>query len=363
MTTALTQSDPAGAGGSAPSDARRFVILRRPGVLLLVYAFRLLSALFIAGPFALAVGPIIAGYPRGDAVLFDSGGLLWLEALRLARGPLLSAALQGTLGTLVLAFAGLLPLAALIASLGRSGPVTFGWLAERAARPLGTMSLLFGAALLAQAIASAVILVVGGVLADKLHLTDPNASAVRVVAAAATVIVLIGIGIVHDLARVAAVEQDARFYAAVTHGWRAFKSAKVRCIVAYAVRALAMLLVVLVALVLAHSIGVERGSHVVLAWLVHQSAILVTVALRASWLAEAIAICGGAVPAGQPALLVQSVPDVQAPPPADPDPLPVVAQASVVAETAAVAWSPEPSRSVALDAEPSAGNVAPPGTS
>jgi hypothetical protein len=362
MTAPATHAGPTESGGSGPNDAHRLVILRRPGVILLVYAFRLLSALLIAGPVALAVGPIVAGYPRGDAVLFDSGGLLWLEAIRLARSALLSAAVQGTIATLFLAFAGLLPLAALIASLGRSGPVTFGWLAERAARPLGTLSLLFGAALLAQAITSALILVCGAVLASKLHLTDPNASAVRVAAAAASLLVLIGIGIVHELARVAAVDGDLRFYAAVTRGWQALRSAKVRAIVAYGVRGLAMVLVVGASIALAHAVGIERGWQVVLAWLVHQVAILAVVALRASWLAEALAIVGAPAPQAQPALLVEPI-QPQAAASAEEEPLPVVAEMAVRTETAPAAWLPEPSRSVELDAEPSAGNVAPPGTS
>lgn len=129
--------------------------------LLACLAYRSLASALVAGPFALAVGGVVAHHPRGDAALFDRGGLWLLETARHLAPALPGVGLASGVLALIAAFGWLLPLAWLLAEVaGHRGRAA---LAEAAPR-IGTLAFLLGAYLFLQAlvVASALFSARGG---------------------------------------------------------------------------------------------------------------------------------------------------------------------------------------------------------
>jgi hypothetical protein len=117
--------------------------------LLACVAYRSLSSWLVAGPLALALGSAMAHHPRGDAALFDRGGLWLLEAARHVAPQLPAVGLATGVLVLITAFGWLLPLGLLLAEIaGHRGRAALGEAAQR----LGTLSLLLGAFLFIQAL-------------------------------------------------------------------------------------------------------------------------------------------------------------------------------------------------------------------
>ncbi|UQA55954.1 hypothetical protein [Polyangium aurulentum] len=264
------------------------VARKRPGVVMLYYAYRLAVALLVAGPFALLLGRAVSGYPRGDALLFDPGGLLFVEALRQTREALPPLA-AGTVALLLLAaFVGLLPLAALIAALGERGRVTAGFLGERALRPVGTFALLLGAAMGVQVVVSIIVVAVTGALSRRPGLDDRAFDQVWLGGAAVGFVLVLAVGVFHDLARVAAVRGDLGLRDAILCALDAARRAPGRIASAWLWRSALAAFALGAAVVIGSRIGVHLPGRLVASALVHQLGVLGAVFLRASWLAYAI---------------------------------------------------------------------------
>ncbi|MDC0745869.1 hypothetical protein [Polyangium mundeleinium] len=261
---------------------------KRPGVVLLVYAFRLVAAFLLAWPFAVTLGGAVSGYPRGDAVLFDQGGLLLLEALRRSTGALRPSSASTLLLFVLVCFVSLLPLGALLGALGAKGRVAARDLGAWALRPLGTFSLLLGAAALIEALLGGVMIAIGNAFARRQTIDLRAADQVRVGFVAAAIILVLLVSVFHDIARAAAVRGELGMRASIKRAFAAVRSAPLALLAGWFWRAALGAVFLGAAVVLGSRIGVERKAQVFAAFLVHQASVLAVLFLRASWLAAAL---------------------------------------------------------------------------
>ena len=326
---------------------------KRPGVVLLVYAFRLVAAFLLVLPFSVTLGGAVSGYPRGDAVLFDQGGLLLLEALRRSAGGLRPSTASTLLLFVLVCFLSLLPLGALLGALGTKGRVAARDLGAWALRPLGTFSLLLGAAALVEALLGGVVITIGNAVARRQTIDLRAADQVRVGFVAAAIVLVLLVSVFHDIARAAAVRGELGVRASLQRAFAAVRSAPLALLAGWSWRAALGAVFLGAAVVLGSRIGVERKPQVFAAFLVHQASVLVVLFLRASWLAAAIRHVDRVLPritnepvvpaslpaspaddAAEPPAPVDLLPENPAKHPATeaPDPLPVPADEKVVVE-------------------------------
>lgn len=260
----------------------------RPGWVAFYYAYRAVTGLLLAAPLALEIGSLLSRAPRGDGVLFDPGAVLLVEIVRKALPALPALAASAGLSVLVAAFLGLVPLAGLLVALGHRGALPLGRVAERAWSSLGTLSVLWGLALFAQLCAGGILYVVLGRLATSLGWAAPRGDIARAVAMVLAALAVLGIGAVHDLARVAAVDGRRYVYTASVRALALARSAPVRVFASYGARAAVAGLALVVGAVVASRIGYATSLRAAFSLLAHQAALFVAVSLRASWLAAAM---------------------------------------------------------------------------
>lgn len=267
--------------------------LRRPRAVALVWLARLLVAWIVASPLARTLtAQGTTDLPRGDAVLFDPGGLWLVEALRLG-WPVLRSELRGTLlvGG-VLAWLSLIPLAVLLVALASPYRTPVASAGSRAIALFPRLTLLFGATLLLQGA------VIGGAVFAALELQerwgtswDERSSDLCALGVLALGLVLaLAIGILQDLARAALIDDDG---GAIRATRRALGLGKRNLGVALGAWVGSSALAVLTVLVAGACVGwidVSRPGEwrVVLVTIVHQLAVLAMVFFRATWLSVAL---------------------------------------------------------------------------
>lgn len=261
---------------------------RRPGVVFVVYAYRIVVALIVAMPFALLFGEAIRGFPRADALLFDDGGLFMAEVIRRS-APAIAPLFSGALTLIaVAALASIIPLAALIGALSTKGRLTAREIGAMALRPVGTFALLFGAFALVQALVFAIFSGIGGAIAKRFSVDVSSGDRARWTVLFVGFLVVCLFGVWHDLARVAVVRDELGFKVALRRGLRALRASHVRVVGAWAVRAVLGVIAIYAALSIGSRLGVESTGKVVSGFLVYQVSIILALFLRASWLASAI---------------------------------------------------------------------------
>jgi hypothetical protein len=323
----------------APSDPPRTsrpAAFRRPGLVVAYAVYLLAAGLAVAAPWSALIHATAAGYPRGDAELFDRGGVMLVEAVRLAtRGAPAAMTSSGLVVLLAGAF-GLVPFAMLIAGLGREGRVRAPFLAASAARSLGTLTLIWGLGFAAQAIFGALLGLLGLKLLDGLHLAPRSEGIAQVSLGVGALLALLPLGVARDLAMVSAVNDETRFYTSSTRALRVLRRAFGRSLGAYLARSLLALAALLAAFWIPAALRApDAAPGVAIPFLVHQLAIVIAVFLRASWLAAAIRLLD--------------------------DRAPIAAPESVIVEPEGTLSSPE-SAPVELDGAPSAPESAPAGS-
>src|SRR5262249_12581347 len=155
-----------------------------------------------------------SSWPRGQAELFDPGAVMLFESLRLARRAIETAGVSAITIAAIAMLAGVFPLGALLAGLDRRGPLSVAFLADRAWRLAGTLALLFVVAALAQALGGAVVVLLGGKLIGALSLSPPADDLAFAALAAVTLALVLGVGVLRDLASASAVRAGLGFYGA-----------------------------------------------------------------------------------------------------------------------------------------------------
>jgi len=269
------------------ATARRLARSRRyVGALL---AFRILSGWVVALPVVSVLGAAIAGYPEGDAALFEPGGELLVEVGRL-HGDELRAALGVSLRLAALcALLGLWPLGMLLESFRR--PRARGRLvAGRALTRWPAFAAIGGAALLAQA-----LVIAGGAacfpVARELGagLGELGADLVGTLPLAFGGAAALGLAPAADLARIAVVWTGARGTAAPRQALGAAARSPLGYLGAYALAKLGTIAAMAGAAALTAVVAVHQPGEwrVAVAAAAHLSVLAVDVLGRATWLAWA----------------------------------------------------------------------------
>jgi hypothetical protein len=284
-----------------PLVADRIRARRRPGALILLWAWRYFAAWLIATPIVDAIAATgIGRHPRGDAPLFEPGGLYLFEVARLLLNALSAVAETTVMLLMVAGFAGLVPLAALLVALSHEGRLRFLPWATRAIAHFPAFALLCGATWLAQgAILVVAALIFSGVRAALGPRVEERTADLSALAAGGAVLLsAILLSVLHDLARAAVVRRELRAGAALALGVRVAKHRAGKTAIAWLGPAVLSLLSVVVAALLVDRLAVDRGGsgRVTSAWIVHQLAALALVALRAAWLSAALRLVDAAGP-------------------------------------------------------------------
>ncbi len=263
----------------------------RPSVLAAVFVSKSLAALLVGLPLSWAVAQVVGGYPRADATLWDEGGVMLMETIRLLRPSSDAIVGQSALLTLLATFALLLPLGALIASQSPAGSTgehssepRFWRLLGRAAERFGTLALLQGFALVAQLMLVVLVVLLFAALAHSLGLDPKGTDLVGLAALAAALLAVAWLSIVHDLARVAAVHGRLGLFASVEAALGAFRASPMRVGLEASGRGALALVLLVAAGWAAAELGCATDARLVGTALAQHAAVLGTVLLRASWL-------------------------------------------------------------------------------
>ncbi|MCC6524794.1 MAG: hypothetical protein IT373_19205 [Polyangiaceae bacterium] len=250
-----------------------------------LFALRATATYAVALPLSLAVGDLVGGYPRGDAVLWDPGGVLLVEAAVKLLPRLAGVGTTVLLLAVGAAFAALLPLGALVAALGDGRRGALG----RGAGCFGPLALLFGATVLAQVLAFALAGLLAGFLGRVLGATPEVVLACRLGGLALGGACVWFLALYQDLVRVAVVVHDLGLSGAWRVALGAWGGARWRTAAAFAWRQLLGVALAVLGVVLTLRGALPDSAAVGGAALVGAVTTFGALYLRASWLAWAIA--------------------------------------------------------------------------
>jgi hypothetical protein len=267
---------------------------RRPVAILTLWAMQALLALVVAWPASATVSAWYGSHPDGDAPLWNPGAYALMDLVLHASGAGAGLLTLAWLVLLVAAFADLLPTAMLIASIAyvtrdRRAP-TFSASLSRATEAFPTFASMFALATLVEGFIAGAAMTVTIALSHSLVPKLGEARGHQI--ALLTGVVLLGgvaiVGVLHDLARTAAVRFRVRWIRAWRCAWNALARNPLLVLWAWAWRSAAGWAPVAIAALVAAKLGGRGGTPLIALALVHQLAALARVALRASWLATAL---------------------------------------------------------------------------
>ena len=303
-----------------PLAPRSIHARKRPVAIAFVFVMELAWALVVATPVHAWARRVWGGHPAGDAVLFAPGArelMVWLgqndAALAVtARTTIVLLAIGAVLMQL--------PFGALVASLafGREvrtedadgERVHLGAPRLRGALQIGVSAFLPLAVLFVLgSVASLIVLLLGGLAASALDHTltealgDARSFTVRVVLFAMFAAVAAVIGVVVDLARAAVVRESGLSAASGTASpaWNVMlrgvrialktsRSSLGRATLGWTGRTVVGIALLAIGYVAADTFGGSGGLSLTLLFGIHQAVVLGRVALRASWMARALAL-------------------------------------------------------------------------
>jgi hypothetical protein len=283
------------------TKSERFTPRALARAVLLVWLFRVGAGLAISAPTARTIGAFIPpAFPAGDAALFEPGGLYLVEAVRLG-GRALGLSLEGSgFAFLLLAVVASFPLAIALAGLLHPD-ASFASLAGRAAAAMPSLIVLGGAVTLLSTIGIGIVAAgVGGLSGSLDSLMDEPFSDVCVwFAALVTLLPIVGIGLVHDLARAAVIRHETRAKGALIAALGVVRRLPRRVIFGWLWPAVASAGLVALAAALSGAIDVSRPGAVRVAGVfsIHQATVLGLVVLRLAWLGAALRLVGPPPPA------------------------------------------------------------------
>jgi hypothetical protein len=267
---------------------------RRPGAILALWGWQTTLAAFVALPSAAAVASWYGRHPSSDAPLWQPGGLPLLDLFLDARGARRETLVIALLVFFVAGFADLIPLGALLASMGyvtrdRRAPPPRALL-SRALSALPTLATLFAMAAMAEGATIGVAFAVASYVSEAARSKLGEARADQTAWLAALAIVLFAgvVGVTHDLARAGTLRFRVRALRSWRLGFNALARAPVAIVWSWAWRALAGWVPVVVGAVVAARYGGRGGAALVALFCVHQLVLIARVAFRASWLASAL---------------------------------------------------------------------------
>ncbi|MFO0568675.1 MAG: hypothetical protein U0263_23640 [Polyangiaceae bacterium] len=261
------------------------------------YVFRLLCGWIIASPLARALAAQGATqHPRGDAILFERGGLELTEALRLGGAVLAEEAKGSLLVAVLLGFVSLVPAVGLLSALdedARSGPSEW---TKRGVALWPRSSVMFGAKWFAQG----VYWLLAGLLVVFIYRKAPTHWDERSVDLTALGVALLCslpalfLGLVEEMARIELV-RGARLGGALRRAVRLTASRPIRIGGSWLLATLfgAALTVAVAHLVGALDVSRPGSARMVGVFVLHQAAIFGILCARSVWLAYCIELGRG----------------------------------------------------------------------
>jgi hypothetical protein len=268
----------------------------RPVAVTLYFAFHAAAALLVSLPAtALVGGTGIGRFPEGDRLLFAPGGLVASEVVRLV-APALPAHLSSSLGMVaVLGALLVVPYAALLVALTRRERGSQASLWGRALRHVPALIALSGMGLAAQTFVVTAALTLAGALRDSMDgVTGRSADLAWLAAVSAGLALSLGVGIVRDLGRAAAVRHALDAKSALLAGLHAFARAPGRSFGRWLLPAVVGIALVAVGAALTALLDVSRPGmwRLALVATIHQTVALSLCFCRAYWLSATLVLVG-----------------------------------------------------------------------
>jgi hypothetical protein len=258
-----------------------------------VWLWEVLLGLVIAWPVAAIVRVLYGGHPDGDGPLWNAGGLPLVDLL-LRQGPA-AAGVQATLAVVltIASIGGLVPLGMLLVSLAygtRDGTLLLRVALGRSLDFFSSLAVLLVLVSLLEALflfaaVGGGIWLVGALIRSAGEPWAYGLGAVFLGTAACLVAVA---GVVHDLGRAAAVCFRVGAIAALRIGLEAFRQSRGTALWSWAWRSGAGLVPIAVGAGVCEHLGGQGGTALLVVAAIHQLAVLIRVALRASWLSRAL---------------------------------------------------------------------------
>ncbi len=269
---------------------------QRPLAIAIVWAWTTLSAAIFAWPAISVVRAAYGDHPYGDAPLWNRGGFELLDLLANARYA--TSAVMGAMTAVFLASAvlGLLPTAALLASVAystrdlRAPPLRD--VAVRALRAFRPMALVFVIAGLAEGVLLGAGLILGAIAASSFEsrLGEARAEQISWIVFALFAALVAFVGVVSDLARAAIVRFRVRGVPAIRLALNAARRAPALAFWSWAWRAAAAATLVAIGALVADRVDGRGGMALLALAALHQLIVATRIALRASWLAKALRV-------------------------------------------------------------------------
>lgn len=253
------------------------------------FGYRALVAAALALPLAYAVGVVMGGHPDGDARLFEPGGMVLLDVLERLEGTLPALTMQAALVTTVAAFVGLAPLLGLMVAMASEPDVGARRILRRVVSLFGTFALVHGLASAATVGLGALSVGLVDTALGRVAWSGPeNRDVAHAGALALGAFVAMILGVLHDVARAIVVRRGYGLYDTLACTLRLAKKRGWVAVLLYAARAVPATAVLALALFGTARMPRVSTSAIASTLVVGQGALLVVVALRASWLAAAM---------------------------------------------------------------------------
>jgi hypothetical protein len=255
-----------------------------------VWAWQATFAFVAAWPAASLVRATFGNDARGDASLWEPGGLALLDTLVHNRAGVEAASGEAIAVALVAMAAGWVPLTALMTAVARPAarttPLRTGLATLRALPTFAKVAVVAGGV---QGVTLGIGVFVAMLVEGWTHTRLGEAPAQILAAAVGLPFLLaaVALGVAHDVTRAAIVVQRASTLRGLAAGLRLYQAAPASLTWSWTWRTLASLALVAIASVLGDRLGSGTLSVVAVA-LVHQGVAFSRVALRASWLARAL---------------------------------------------------------------------------
>lgn len=269
------------------------VALSRPRALFLLWFFRLLAGWVIAAPLVSAVeGTGIGHYQHGDAALFEPGGLILLEVVRLGLEGLTAALTRGLWLFALFALLSIVALALWMTVLNCPQRLTVAQVVNRATSRLPSFFAMGFVVLLGQAslAGAGLFLLVSVHDVVSVLLSEVTVDLASIVYVAVLASVVLWFGVLHDLGRAACVHHETPALKSLELGFRVFARRPWLTLAHYLTAGVWSVVLVAAASVGAGRLAVESGSDLSYGgvWTLHQSVIIGLVVLRGGWLCAAL---------------------------------------------------------------------------
>jgi hypothetical protein len=254
------------------------------------------AALLVASPIVAAVSATgISHFPWSDQDLFEPGGALLVEVVRILWKELAPLVRTSVVTALVLVVLLVLPYALVFAALARERPAKLSRLWGEASARFPALLALKGLSLCAQAAAVLATLTLAAFLRESfVGATSRRADLVALAVGAVGVTLVLGVGVLRDLASAAAVRHELNGRRALGAGLTALASAPGKAALGFIVPFVGGLALMTGAMPLVSVLNVGRRGDFRIAgvFCLHQAIVLVWLGCRAVWLGRALALVG-----------------------------------------------------------------------